>query len=185
MPTTGNPGSLLVLGLGNVLCGDDGLGVAAIEMLRSGYRVPDGVRVLDGGTLGLGLLSYIRPFDDVILVDAIEGAGPPGTFIRLEGDEVGPAVQTRLSCHQIGVAELLDALHMLNAYPRSLSLLGLVPATLELGLGRSPPVEAQLPKLVEEIVAEARRFGYGLLRVDAPGNSSAEVRSPGVRALGL
>ena len=185
MPITGSPGSLLVLGLGNVLCGDDGLGVAAIEMLRRRYQIPAGVRVLDGGTLGLGLLSFIRPFDDVILVDAIEGAGPPGTFIRLEGDEVGPAVQTRLSCHQIGVAELLDALHMLNAYPRSLLLLGLVPETLKLGLGRSPPVEAQIPRLVEELVAEVRRLGHEL-QSNAPGAAAPEeTRSPNARALGL
>ncbi|UCF19759.1 MAG: hydrogenase maturation protease, partial [Gemmatimonadota bacterium] len=60
MPTAGGQGSLLLLGLGNVLCGDDGLGVAAIEELRGRYRVPDTVRILDGGTLGLTLLSYIR-----------------------------------------------------------------------------------------------------------------------------
>jgi hydrogenase maturation protease len=163
MTVRNSPASLLVLGLGNVLCSDDGLGVAAIELLGRRYRIPERVRALDGGTLGLALLSHIRSSDDLILLDAVRGAGPPGTFIRLEGDEVVPAVRTRLSCHQVGVGDLLDALHMLDAYPLRLVLLGLVPKTLELGLCRSPPVEEQLPMLVEKTVEEARRLGHQLL----------------------
>ncbi len=180
-----SPRSLLVLGLGNVLCSDDGLGVAAIEQLCRHYRIPERVRVLDGGTLGLSLLSHIRASDDVILVDAVNGASPPGTFIRLEGDEVGPAVRTRLSPHQIGVADLLDALHLLDAKPRSLLLLGLVPETLELGLDRSPPVEGQIPTLVKRIVGEARSLGHELLPNGDVGPSRAEGPNPAIRALGL
>ncbi len=139
--------------------------------------------MLDGGTLGLSLLSHIRASDDVILSDAINSAGPPGTFIRLEGDEVEPAVRTRLSPHQVGVADLLDALGLLGAKPRRLILLGLVPETLRLGLGRSPAVEAQLPRLVDEIVEEARRLGYELLPY--VGDEPPLARNPTARALGL
>jgi hydrogenase maturation protease len=177
--------SLLVLGLGNVLCGDDGLGVAATELLRRRYRIPERVRVLDGGTLGLALLSHIEASDDVILVDAIRGAGPSGTFVRLEGADVEPAVRSCLSCHQVGVADLLDALHMLQTYPRHLVLLGLVPESLELCLGRSPQVEEQLPRLVERIVVEASRLGYEFLPVAGDESCPAERRNPAVRVLGL
>ncbi|MCK5482082.1 MAG: hydrogenase maturation protease, partial [Gemmatimonadetes bacterium] len=97
MKASGGSASLLVLGLGNVLCSDDGLGVAAVELLARQYRLPESVRVMDGGTLGLSLLSYISSSDDVILVDAISDEGPPGTFIRLEGSDVAPAVRNRLS----------------------------------------------------------------------------------------
>ncbi len=162
MTASGKSTSLLVLGLGNVLCGDDGLGVAAIELLGRRHRIPEGVRVLDGGTLGLSLLTHIRASDDVILVDAINGGGPPGTLVRLEADEVAPAVRSRLSCHQVGVADLLDALGMLDAYPRRLVLLGLVPESLELNYGCSPSVTEKLPELVEKIVEEAGRLGYDL-----------------------
>ena len=185
MKGSGGSASLLVLGLGNVLCSDDGLGVAAVELLARQYRLPESVRVMDGGTLGLSLLSYISSSDDVILVDAISDEGPPGTFIRLEGSDVAPAVRNRLSCHQIGVADLLDALNLLDAEPRSLTLLGLIPETLELGLGRSPPVETQLPVLVEKIADEARRLGHQLHPHAGTPTTHSEARGHAVRALEL
>ncbi|MGZ8255244.1 MAG: hydrogenase maturation protease, partial [Burkholderiaceae bacterium] len=99
---------LLVLGLGNVLLADDGVGSAAVAELHDRYEPCAGARVLDGGTLGLSLLPYLDAADIVILVDAIRADAPPGSFVRLDGDEVAPAVATRLSPHQIGVADLLD-----------------------------------------------------------------------------
>ncbi len=177
--------SLLILGLGNVLCSDDGLGVAALELLERRHWTPEGVRVLDGGTLGLSLLTHIRASDDVIIVDAINGDGPPGTFVRLDGDEVAPAVRSRLSAHQVGVADLLDALGMLDAYPRRLVLLGLVPASLELNYGCSPPVEERLPELVEEIVEEARRLGYDLPPAGGERRPGSATRSPAARTRGV
>lgn len=156
--------SLLILGLGNVICGDDGLGVAAVQRLARECELPPGVRALDGGTLGLALLAHVSDADDLLLVDAVRADAPPGTFVRLDGEDVAPAVRERLSVHQIGVADLLDGLRLLDAYPRRLVLLGLVPATLELGFGCSPPVAARLDELVDRVVAEARALGHPLRR---------------------
>jgi hydrogenase maturation protease len=147
--------SLLVLGLGNLLLGDDGVGSAAIALLLDRYRPPRGVRVLDGGTLGLSLLPYLDDADAVLLVDAIRADAPPGSLVRLDGEQVAPAVATRLSPHQIGVSDLLDGARWLDRYPARLVLLGVVPETLELAVGLSPPVARALPDLVEQIVDEA------------------------------
>ena len=155
-------GSLLVLGLGNVLCGDDGLGVAAVETIRRRHAIPDNVQVLDGGTLGLALLSYFEKDGDVILVDAIAADQDAGSFVRLEGDEVAPAVRHRLSVHQIGVADLLDSLRLIDSFPRRLVLLGLVPESLQLGLEKSAAVDRMMPYLLERIVEEVQRLGYDL-----------------------
>ena len=151
---------LLVLGLGNVLLGDDGVGGAAVAWLADRFEAPRGVRVLDGGTLGLSLLPYLDEADAVILVDAIRADGPPGTFVRLDGDEVAPAVATRLSPHQVGVADLLDGARWLGRYPRRVVLLGLVPASLDLAVGLTPAVRASLPHLVARVVDEARALGF-------------------------
>ncbi len=158
------PVPLLVLGLGNVLCGDDGLGAVAVHLLQRRYRAPEGVVVLDGGTLGLSLLPQLEQAREAILVDAIRADGPPGTPVRLEGDEVAPAVAARLSVHQVGVVDLLDAARWCECYPSRLILLGLVPGSLELGVARTRAVESALPALVDRIVEEARWLGRPFVR---------------------
>jgi hydrogenase maturation protease len=159
---TERPTRLLILGLGNVLCGDDGLGVRAVHLVAHGYAAPQGVSILDGGTLGLSLLPHLEDAEQAILVDAIRADAPPGSLVRLEGEDVAPAVAARLSPHQVGVADLLDGARLLDRQPTRLVLLGLVPRTLELQFGCSPEVEARLPELAALVVREARRLGHPL-----------------------
>lgn len=154
------PVRLLVLGLGNPLCGDDGLGVAAVEELGRRYRAPPGALFLDGGTLGLSLLPFLEDAEQAILVDAVRDDAPPGTLVRLSGTEVRPAVESRLSVHQVGVADLVGAADLLGRLPRRLVLLGLVPASLDLGVGLSPEVAPRLGALVEAVAAEAQALGH-------------------------
>lgn len=164
---------LLVLGLGNLLCGDDGAGVAAVELLRKRYLEPAGVTVLDGGTLGLSLLPYVEDAADAILVDAVRADLPPGSLVRLEGEQVSLAARERLSVHQIGVADLLGGAHLVGRLPERLLLLGIVPEKVELRFGRSPLVEAGLPDLVERVVVEAKAWGYRF----APRSEHEEIRT--------
>jgi hydrogenase maturation protease len=154
------PVPLLVLGLGNRICGDDGIGIDAVELLSRRYLPPPGALVLDGGTLGLSLLPYLQDSRDVILLDAVRADAPPGTFVRIPGPEVPAVVQQRLSPHQIGVADLMAGAELLGAPPERLLLLGLVPKTIGLGLERTPEVERGVPGLVERAVEEARNWGY-------------------------
>lgn len=181
-----SPRPLLVLGLGNVLCGDDGLGVAALARLARRYELGPDVRLADGGTLGLSLLGWFDEVDDVLLVDAILADAAPGTLVRLEGRDVEPAARERLSVHQVGVADLLDALRLIGGEPRRLSLIGLVPERVELGLGCSPPVERALPHLVSALADEIRRRGHRVAprRSDAA-QTPAPVARDAARALGL
>jgi hydrogenase maturation protease len=158
---------VLVLGLGNVVCTDDGAGIAAIHRLIRDYAIPDGVVALDGGTLGLSLLPLVDSADQVILVDAVQADAPPGTLVRIEGDEVAPTVYERLSPHQIGVADLLAGASLLDRYPDRVLILGVVPESIDLGLLRTPSVEAALPDLVEQVVEELCALGYPLIRSES------------------
>ncbi len=162
---------LLVLGLGNLLLQDDGVGPAALAWLDERFEAPAGVQVFDGGTLGLSLLPYVEQAASVILVDAINADGPPGTFVRLDGEEVAPAVATRLSVHQVGVADLLEAARWCDRLPPRLVLLGLVPQSMELGVGLSPRVHASVADLAERIVDEAGAQGFMFRRRAAPAAS--------------
>lgn len=155
---------VLVLGLGNVLLGDDGLGAAAIARIERDYRIPPGVRLEDGGTLGLSLLGLLAESDHVILVDAVRADAPPGTLVRLEGADVTDAVRDRLSPHQVGVADVLNAAHLVNCYPSAVTLIGLVPEVIDLAVVRSSAVDRKLNELVEAVVCEVQSLGYELVR---------------------
>jgi hydrogenase maturation protease len=175
----------LILGLGNLLCGDDGLGALVAQRIAETRTIPDGVKVLDGGTLGLALLPYLEDAERAILVDAIQADAPPGTLVRLEGEEVGPAVAARLSVHQVGVSDLIEAARWHDRIPPTLVLLGSVPETTELGVGLSLRVQASFLELVEIVCEEARRLGHPLEKRadDEPTATALGDRSAG--GLGL
>jgi len=156
-------GGVLVLGLGNVLLADDGVGAAALDRLERDYRIPPEVRLVEGGTLGLSLLDEIAEAAHVILVDAVATDAPPGTLVRLDGAEVIDAVRDRLSVHQVGVADLLNAARLIGRYPSSVVLLGLVPGLIGLGVGRTREVDAAIDALVSAILREVQTLGYQLV----------------------
>lgn len=156
------PQSLLILGFGNVLCGDDGLGVAALDLLDRKYRLPGGVVAMDAGALGLSLLRYIKTADALIVVDAVHTGGAPGTFVRLAGSELAAALETRRPAHCGLLVEIFDGLRWTMGGPDQVVLLGLTPKTRELGGRTSKEVARALDKLVEAIVRETARLGFRL-----------------------
>jgi hydrogenase maturation protease len=131
-----------------------------VQRLAERWELPAPVQAVDGGTLGLSLLPLVDSADELLLVDAIRGDGPAGTLVRLEDREVGPAVYERLSVHQIGVADLLSGAALIGRYPRRVVLLGVVPASLELGTEPTPAVAASIDGLVDAVVAELGAMGH-------------------------
>jgi hydrogenase maturation protease len=171
---------VLVLGLGNVLCSDDGAGVAAVHALQRAWELPGRVRVVDGGTLGMDLIALVSASDRVILVDAVDADAAPGTLVRLAGLDVAPAVYGRLSPHQVGVADLLTGVAWLDETPQAVVIVGVVPASTELGLGCTPAVAAARPALVAAVIDELRAMG-----VAARAREEATRLDPAARALEL
>jgi hydrogenase maturation protease len=154
--------TLLVLGLGNVLCGDDGAGVVALARLARQYEPGADVRLLDGGTLGLSLLPYLEEAHTAVLIDAVDTGAPPGTLVRLTGEDVGQAVAHRLSPHQVGVADLLDGARLLGREPGRIVLWGIVPERIALEVGLSPKVAARIDDLCAYVAAEVAELGFEL-----------------------
>lgn len=155
---------LVILGLGNVLCEDDGAGVEALRQLSLQWIAPDGVDLVDGGTLGLSLLPLVEDADALVLVDAVDADAPAGTLVTLEGDQVPRAALERLSPHQVGVADLLHGAMWLDRVPARLVLVGVVPERVGLGVELSAPVAAAIPALVERVVETVRAMGFALER---------------------
>jgi hydrogenase maturation protease len=153
MPT---PPKYVVLGLGNTLHSDDGVGPQAVERLRSDARVPEDVALIEGGTLGLELLTYIWDCSYLLVLDAVDVGQPPGTLVRMSSQEL-QTLPGRGSVHQLGVADLLVALRVLARQPPTVVLLGVQPATTEWGTELSPAVGAVMGSLIEASVAELMR----------------------------
>ena len=118
--------------------------------------------MMEGGTLGLWLLPLLESYRNVLLVDAIRADGEPGTLVRIEGEEVARAAAHRLSVHQVGVGDLMDAAQLRGTLPPRLTLLGVVPESVSLGLGLTPRVEQALPALIERVFLACAEFGHPL-----------------------
>jgi hydrogenase maturation protease len=137
----------LVLGIGNVLLRDEGVGVAVARHLlddaaSNGLPLPDGVRVVDGGTLGLDLLGLVESTDRLILVDAVHVGGPPGSVSIIRDDDVHGALAGHVSPHQVGVGDLIAVARLAGVLPGHVTLIGIQPGSLEIGLDLTPPVAA-------------------------------------------
>jgi hydrogenase maturation protease len=154
------PRRVAVLGLGNVLLGDDALGPYAVRLFESRYALPEQVEVLDVGTPGLDLLPYIEETEATILVDTVRSEAPPGTLRLFRRDEIlKHAPRTRVSPHDPGLKETLLLLEFAGRGPREVLLVGVVPQRTVQGVGMSDPVRDSLPAVQAEIVRELERLG--------------------------
>lgn len=150
---------VLVLGIGNILLGDEGIGVRVVEALSARYRFPEGVQVVDGGTAGMGLLDLIAGQSHVIIVDAVKGGAEPGTIVRLEGDAVPVGFRQRVSPHSLGLGDVLALLAILDQAPQQLVVIGIEPAGLDFGVELSPIVASHLETLVNAVIVELAGLG--------------------------
>lgn len=175
---------VLVLGLGNILLGDDGVGPVLVQEVGHLYKDVDEVECVDGGTQGMALLGYLPGREALVILDAFASQRGAGTVSVLEGHEVlnvrGPRSTT---AHEGNAGELLAAAALVNTLPGRLYLVGIEPESVCTKLGLSEPVSKALPSalvracaVIEGILAELGLAGESATR-DA-GDNNAEVRSP-------
>ena len=174
-----NPDSrpVVVLGLGNLLMADDGVGLIALARLEEEWFVPRDVERVDGGTWGMNLLPIIERADRVILLDAIDLGDPPGTLIRLEGEEIPRFLGLKLSPHQIDLREVLALAELRGTLPGELIALGIQPARVEMSTTLSPVVEARLDQLVHMTAEILMHWGFDLCRWSDYGRRGSQVES--------
>lgn len=151
--------NVLVLGVGNVLMTDDSVGIRVINELQRRFRFPENVELLDGGTSGIELLSYIVNRDYLIIVDAIKSDLPPGTVVKVEGEDVPAKFMTRISPHQLGLSDLLATATLTGELPKQMVLFGIEPKLVALGLEMTDEVQAGFEKLLGVVVDELTRIG--------------------------
>ena len=159
---------VLVLGVGNVLLGDEGIGVHVVRELEARYVLPGAVEVVDGGTSGMDLLDVLASRERVIIVDAVKTGDPPGTLVRLRNDRVRRLFRARISPHQLGLSDLLATLALMDREPEQLLLLGAVPCCLDTGLSLSPLLSVRREDLLRAVVAELSGLGLDPAHRGAP-----------------
>lgn len=151
--------SALVLGIGNILFQDEGVGVRVVEYLEAHYQFDDRVTVIDGGTKGYELVPYLE-VNHVLVIDAVEAELPPASVVRLENDDVPVFLGQRLSPHQIGLSDLLCIAKLRGVAPETITLIGVQPAALDVSMELSESVAHLVPLLAEQVVNEMRAWGY-------------------------
>jgi len=151
---------VLLLGIGNILLGDDGLGSWFAATFAQRFHVPPNLEVIEGGTLGLELLDRIAGRRALVVVDAVAtGGGKPGEVVRLAGDSVLVSLGTKMSTHDIALRDLLAAATLLDCLPDAVVVCGIEPEPIAPQVALSAAVRAALPVLEQLVLSELERFG--------------------------
>ena len=150
----------LVLGLGNLVHSDDGLGVHAIQALMKDSRVPPDAVLMDGGTQGLNLLPHIAAFRRLLVIDALDVGEAPGTLLRLEGKAL-QNLPGKASVHQLGFADLMVALELLGELPEEIVLYGVQPQSTEWSTELTSPLREALGPLLDAVIEQLKAWTAG------------------------
>lgn len=138
---------------------DDAVGLEALRVFAERYEAPEGVDLLDGGTLGLDLLVHLEGYPRVLVADCVTAGHAPGTLLRVEKEDVPRVFSQCLSPHQMGLKDLVAVMELQGRMPEQMAVLGVEPESIELGLELSEPVRQALPRLVEAMADALRQWG--------------------------
>jgi hydrogenase maturation protease len=143
--------SILVLGVGNILLSDEGVGVHVIEAMKE-MELPEDVELLDGGTGAFDLIDIIAGREKVIIIDAVEGGCEPGAVYRFSPDDIQTQQYQIASSHQVGLLDALAMTKILGCPPCHVIIYGIEPKRLDCGMELSPEIAASIPGAAELIV---------------------------------
>lgn len=162
--------NIAVFGIGNILLSDDGVGVHAVNKLKSEYEFPPGVELIDGGTKGLDLLPLFENREKVLIIDAANFRKEPGTIDIVEGDKIPAFLSSKLSVHQIGLPDMLFAARLMEIMPGEICLVGIQPLSMETATGMSDVVTNKMGMLIDKALEKLREWG-----VDAYARKTTET----------
>ena len=150
---------ITILGVGNILLSDEGVGVRVVEFLNAHYSFPDHVLLVDGGVLGMQLMGLIGESDVLIVIDAVMNGNAPGTTCRLEAGQIPRRVLAKQSMHQMDLPEVLALCGTLDHNPETI-VIGVEPQDIcTMGLELTPIIAASVGDLANMVLAELERLG--------------------------
>lgn len=150
---------ITVLGVGNILMSDEGLGVRIIEELLAEYNFSNEVQLLDGGTMGMELLHYIGDAEKILLIDAIDGGEPAGTVFEFTHENTDNYFNGNISVHEVGIQDILRIRHMQENPFIEAVVIGAQPLSFEYSLELTPTVRAKVPEIKERVINTLKKWG--------------------------
>lgn len=156
--------SIVVLGVGNILLTDEGLGVHVIEDLKANYNFTPQISLIDGGTMGMELLTYMRGMKKILLVDAVNGGEAPGTIYEFPHRELEQYFTDHISVHEVGMQDILRIRAIQENPLEDAIVIGVEPESLEVGFEPSEPVQRALPEVKERVLRVLRGWGVQIIR---------------------
>ncbi len=144
--------------MGNTLLSDEGLGVKAVELLRSFDFYPQ-VELMDGGTLGIDLLYFLDGCERLIIIDAILGGQEPGSLYRIEGEDVKAYFKQKVSAHELGIQEVLALMELTGKSPKEVCIMGIEPYSFDVSTELSLVVKEKMPELIRMVIEKLREWG--------------------------
>lgn len=161
MTVSFNPKKVLVMGVGNTLQQDDGIGIHVTEFLRNSLPRDSGLEIIDGGTIGLSLLPEIEDADAVIIVDASEMGETPGTLRIFHDQEIDRQISgKRRTVHEVALGDLFSAAAIRGRSPEKRALIAIQPACTDTGLEPTAEVQAAIPQACDAITALSNRWRH-------------------------
>lgn len=172
-----NPQRAIVLGVGNPLMQDDGIGIWALRELAGGYELPADVRLIDGGVSGFAWLHELAGAELLLIVDAVRGKRPPGTLCWLSPEDLLDRGGPMLSAHEVVLADVLAMARLLDKLPRT-KILGVYTAgAQQVGLELTSPLQCALPGAAAALADELNRSGLAVRSKEPPaGAGSSQSR---------
>ncbi|HEB68154.1 MAG TPA: hydrogenase maturation protease [Desulfobulbus sp.] len=153
--------NVAILGIGNLLMGDEGFGVHVIKHLEKTYAFPENVHLHDAGTAGIYLGPILEDSDWVMVVDVIKSDNPPGTLEYLDNRAIsGKNIHTSMSPHQLGILEIIDICRLRGNEPETIDFLCAVPEDISLGLELTETLQQRVAEIGTEITNRLDRAGY-------------------------
>ena len=151
--------SIVVLGVGNILLTDEGLGVHVVEDLKTNYTFTPQISLIDGGTMGMELLTYMRGMKKILLIDAVNGGEAPGTIYEFPHRELEQYFTDHISVHEVGMQDILRIRAIQENPLEDAIVIGVEPESLDVGFEPSAPVQMALPEVKERVLRVLREWG--------------------------
>ena len=151
--------NIAVIGIGNILMKDEGVGCHAANLLLSEYEFEPDIAIIDGGTTGTDLLPYLEEHDRIIILDAVEFGQEAGFIGSIENDDILTRLTTKMSMHHLGITDVLSTAKLLDIVPSQMFLLGMQPKDLSVGMELTEETKKRLPRMLEVAVMKLEEWG--------------------------